>query len=110
MANIIEIQDLSCEELFVYTGMTDAQMRSKLEPEKGIFVAESANVIEYALQAGCKPISLLMERKHIDGSAKEMLDRCVDVPVYTADRDVLAGLTGYALTRGILCAKISPLS
>jgi len=108
MANTIEITDLSIEELAVYTRMTDAQMRSKLEPEKGIFIAESVNVIQYALNAGCKPISLLMEKKHIETKAKSIIEQCGDVPVYTASSEVLQQLTGFALTRGILCAMHRP--
>jgi len=109
MANIIEIIDLSIEELHVYTRMTDAQMRSKLEPEKGIFIAESVNVIQYALNAGCKPISLLMEKKHIETKAKSIIEQCGDVPVYTASSELLQQLTGFALTRGILCAMHRPV-
>ena len=108
MAHIIELQDLSVPELDVYARLTEAQLRSRLEPEKGVFIAESPKVIVRALDAGCKPLSMLMERKHIGGQAKELLDRCGDIPVYTADREVLAALTGYELTRGILCAMARP--
>lgn len=104
MANIIEINDISAPELEVFTKLTEKQLRHKLEPEKGIFIAESGKVIELALAAGCEPISLLMERRHITGQAQNILARYEDVTVYTGDRDVLAGLTGYKLTRGILCA------
>ena len=90
------------------TVISEAQLRSRLEPEKGVFIAESPKVIVRALDAGCKPLSMLMERKHIGGQAKELLDRCGDIPVYTADREVLAALTGYELTRGILCAMARP--
>ena len=83
-------------------------MRHKLEPEKGIFIAESGKVIELALAAGCEPVSLLMERKQLTGQGKNILDRYDDVTVYTGDREVLAGLTGYRLTRGILCAMRRP--
>ena len=107
MPNIIEISDLSIPELDVYARLTQAQLRNRLEPEKGIFIAESPKVIDLALKAGCTPLSFLMERKHIDGQASELIARC-DVPVYTADRDVLANLTGYELTRGILCAMARP--
>lgn len=108
MANIIEINDLSSPELAVFSKLTEAQLRNRLEPEKGIFIAESPKVIKTALDNGFEPLSLLMERKHIEGQAKEIIERC-DVPVYTADRDVLASLTGYELTRGILCAMRRPL-
>ena len=107
MANIIEISDLAAPELDVYARLTQAQLRNRLEPEKGIFIAESPKVIDLALKAGCTPLSFLMERKHIKGQASELIARC-DVPVYTADRDVLANLTGYELTRGILCAMHRP--
>ena len=107
MPNIIEISDLSAPELDVYARLTQAQLRNRLEPEKGIFIAESPKVIDLALKAGCIPLSFLMERKHIDGQAAELIAHC-DVPVYTADRDVLANLTGYELTRGILCAMGRP--
>lgn len=108
MPNVIEIGDFGAPELDVYARLTEAQLRSRRETEKGIFIAESLKVIEYALGAGCKPISFLMERKHIEGQAKSLLERCGEVPVYTADREVLAGLTGYELTRGILCAMRRP--
>ena len=108
MPNIIEITDLSLPELDVYARLTQAQLRNRLEPEKGIFIAESPKVIDLALRADCKPVSFLMERKHIEGQAAELIARC-DVPVYTADRAVLASLTGYELTRGILCAMIRPV-
>ena len=107
MANIIELSDLSAPELDVYARLTQAQLRNRLEPEKGIFIAESPKVIDLALRAGCVPVSFLMERKHIEGQAAGLIARC-DVPVYTADRDVLAKLTGYELTRGILCAMYRP--
>ena len=108
MPNIIEIKDFSAPELDVYARLTEAQLRSRRDAEKGIFIAESPKVIEYALNAGCEPVSFLMERKHIGGQAKHLLERCGQAPVYTADRDVLAGLTGYELTRGILCAMRRP--
>lgn len=108
MANIIEIRDLSAPGLDVYARLTEAQLRNRLEPEKGIFIAESPKVILRALDAGIQPLSLLMERKQVDGPARDVLARCGDAPVYTADREVLAGLTGYALTRGVLCAMRRP--
>ena len=108
MANIIEITDISVPELEVFAQLTEKQLRHKLKPEKGIFIAESGKVIELALAAGCEPVSLLMERKQLTGQGKNILDRYDDVTVYTGDREVLAGLTGYRLTRGILCAMRRP--
>ena len=108
MANIIEINDFHLPELDVFARLTEAQLRNKMEPEKGLFIAESPKVITCALNSGCEPVALLMERRHIDGQAKELIERCGDIPVYTADRDILAGLTGYELTRGILCAMRRP--
>ena len=108
MANIVEITTFAAPELDVFARLTEAQLRNRLEPEKGMFVAESPKVISRALDAGCEPVALLMERKHIEGQAAEIIARCGDVPVYTADREVLAGLTGYELTRGILCAMRRP--
>ena len=108
MPNIIEIADLSLPGLDAYARLTDAQLRSRLEPEKGILIAESPKVIVRALDAGYEPLSLLMERRHIDGQARDILARCGDVPVYTGEREVLAALTGYELTRGVLCALRRP--
>ena len=108
MANIIEITDISVPELEVFAQLTEKQLRHKLEPEKGIFIAESGKVIELALAAGCEPVSFLMERKQLTGQGKNILARYDDVTVYTGDREVLAGLTGYRLTRGILCAMRRP--
>ena len=108
MAEIIEITDISAPQLDVYARLTETQLRNRLEPEKGIFIAESPKVIRRALDAGCKPLSLLMERKHIDGQGAEIIARCGDIPLYTADREVLESLTGYTMTRGILCAMSRP--
>ena len=108
MANIVEITDLSAPELDAFARLTEAQLRSRLEPEKGIFIAESPKVIGTALDAGYEPVSLLMEREKIDGPARDIVARCGGVPVYTADRAVLAKLTGYTLTRGVLCAMRRP--
>lgn len=105
---MIEIRDISAPELDVFTRLTEAQLRNKKEPEKGVFIAESPKVIGTALDAGYEPVSFLMEKKHIDGDAKEILARCPQVPVYTADREVLEQLTGYVLTRGVLCAMRRP--
>ena len=108
MPNIVEITALSAPELDVYARLTEAQLRSRLEPEKGLFIAESPKVIGYALDAGYVPVSLLMERKHITGKAADLIARCGEVPVYTADSAVLEALTGYPLTRGVLCALRRP--
>ena len=108
MAEIIEITDISAPELDVYARLTETQLRNRLEPEKGIFIAESPKVIRRALDAGCRPQSLLMERKHIDGQGAEIIARCGDIPLYTADREILESLTGYTMTRGILCAMSRP--
>ena len=108
MPNIIEISDFSAPELDAYARLTEAQLRNKLEPEKGIFIAESTKVIGTALDAGYEPVSLLMEPKHIEGDAAHIIARCRDIPVYTAQRSVLAKLTGYELTRGVLCAMRRP--
>lgn len=108
MPHIIEITDLSAPELAPYTKLTESQLRNKLEPEKGIFIAESPKVIGTALDAGCEPLSFLMERRQIDGPAAGVLARCPGAVVYTADRSVLQTLTGYALTRGVLCAMRRP--
>ena len=104
MPNIIEIQDAALPELDVFARLTEAQLRNKKEPEKGLFIAESPKVIQRALNAGYEPVALLMEQKHITGDAADIIARCGDIPVYTAEREVLAGLTGYELTRGVLCA------
>ena len=104
MSNIIEITDFNAPELDVYARISEIQLLNRAEPEKGIFIAESPKVIERALDSGCKPISFLVEHKHIEGEAKELIRRCGDISVYTAEFDVLAQLTGFKLTRGMLCA------
>lgn len=108
MPNIIEITDFHAPELDPYARLTQNQLRNRLEPEKGIFIAESPKVIDRALDAGYKPVSLLMERKQITGPAAGILSRCGDAPIYTADREMLAELTGFELTRGVLCAFHRP--
>lgn len=108
MPNIIEITDFAAPELDAYARLTEAQLRNRREQSKGIFIAESPKVIGRALDAGYEPLSLLMERKHIDGQGREIIERCNGIPVYTADSDLLAGLTGYQLTRGVLCAMRRP--
>ena len=108
MPNIVEITDFHAPELDPYARLTQNQLRCRLEPEKGIFIAESPKVISRALDAGYEPVSLLMERRQITGPAAEILTRCGDAPVYTANRELLAGLTGFELTRGVLCAFRRP--
>lgn len=108
MPNVIEITDFSAPELDVYVRLTGAQLRNKLEPERGIFIAESPSVIEVALNAGCKPLSLLTERRHINGAVRGIIDRLGDAPIYTAERELLARMTGFELTRGALCAMLRP--
>ncbi len=111
MANIIEITDFSAKELDIYARLTEVQLLNREHPEEGLFIAESPKVIERALNAGCTPVSFLVEQKHIETQAKEILDRCSTVPVYTASFDILTQLTGFQLTRGMLCAmKRPPLS
>jgi tRNA G18 (ribose-2'-O)-methylase SpoU len=109
MPNIMEITDFSAPELDVYARLTQAQLRNRRHPEQGLFIAESPKVIGHALDAGYQPVSLLMERKHIDGAGRDVIARCGNLPVYTADSQLLENLTGYALTRGILCAMKHPV-
>lgn len=108
MLHIIEVTDLATPELDVYARLTEAQLRNRLEPDKGVFIAESPKVIATALDAGYEPLSLLMERRHIEGDAQPILSRCGGIPVYTAERETLARLTGFELTRGVLCAMRRP--
>lgn len=107
IANIIEITDLAQPELAVYARLTEAQLRSKQHPEQGLFIAESAKVISLALDAGYEPVSLLMERRQLAGQG-ELIHRCGPIPVYTGERELLSQLTGYQLTRGMLCALRRP--
>ena len=108
MPNVIEITDFSAPELDVYARLTEAQLLNRFEPAKGMFIAESPKVIHRALDGGCRPVSLLMERKDIEGSAADIIARCPEIPVFTADEDLLCKLTGYHLTRGVLCAMLRP--
>lgn len=108
MSNIIEITDFYAPELDIYARLTENQLLHFHEPETGLFIAESPKVIERALDAGCIPVSLLLEKKHIEGQAKDILRRCGNIPVYTAEFDVLTKLTGFELTRGALCAMYRP--
>lgn len=108
MSQIIEITDFLDPALDLYARLSEGQLLNRHQPEQGIFIAESPKVVERALNAGCKPISLLCEKKHVEGQAKEIIERIGDVPVYTAEFDVLTKLTGFKLTRGVLCAMHRP--
>jgi tRNA G18 (ribose-2'-O)-methylase SpoU len=105
---IINITSLSQPGVEVFSTLTEAQLRNRLEPDKGIFIAESPKVILVALQADYEPIALLCERKHIAGDAAAIIEQCPHMPVYTGDRELLSQLTGYTLTRGVLCAMRRP--
>ncbi|MEE1242360.1 MAG: RNA methyltransferase [Frisingicoccus sp.] len=110
MPNIIEITDLNLPELDIYARLNENQLLHYFEPDLGLFIAESPIVALRALDAGYEPVSLLVEEKHIEGQAKTVIDRCGDIPIYTASFDVLSSLTGFKLTRGLLCAmKRKPL-
>ena len=108
MADVREIIDFSDPALDVYARLTEAQLMNRFDPSKAMFIAESPKVIHRALDGGYTPVSMLMERKDIDGSAAEIIARCPDIPVYTADEELLCNLTGYHLTRGVLCAMKRP--
>ncbi len=108
MPNIIEIVDLQAPELDIYARLSEAQLLHIYEPKRGLFIAESPKVIERALDSGCVPTSILVEKKHIEGEAKDIISRCGDIPVYTAEFDILTQLTGFQLTRGMLCAMVRP--
>ncbi len=104
MNNIIEIKDFGAKELDVYARLTEVQLLNREFPEKGLFIAESPKVIERALDSGYEPVSCLMEKKHIEGEGKNILSKIGNIPVYTAEFDILTNLTGFKLTRGMLCA------
>lgn len=108
MSNIIEITDFEAPELDIYARLTENQLINRHEPGKGLFIAESPKVVERALDAGYEPVSMLLERKHIAGQAHHIIERCSDIPVYTSEFDVLTKLTGFQLTRGVLCAMRRP--
>ena len=108
MARIIEVNDYGSSELDIYVRLTGAQLRNKLEPKKGIFIAESPTVIDVALNSGCQPISLLTDKRLINGAVAGIIERCGDIPIYTAERDILTKMTGFELTRGALCAMRRP--
>lgn len=104
MPNIIEITDFHAPELDIYARLNENQLLNRAEPSKGLFIAESPKVVERAMNAGYEPVSMLVEKKHIEGEAKDVIARCGDIPVYTAEFEVLKQLTGFTLTRGVLCA------
>lgn len=106
---IIEISSLSHPGVDIFCTLTEAQLRQRIEPDKGVFIAESPKVIKVALDAGYEPLAILCEHKHIIGDAADIIERCGDIPVYTGSRDLLATLTGYVLTRGVLCAMCRPI-
>lgn len=104
MGNIIEITDFQAVELDIYARLTEAQLLNRDKPEDGLFIAESPKAVTRALDAGYEPVSMLVEDSHVEGEAKEVIVRCPEIPVYTAPFEVLTQLTGYKLTRGLLCA------
>lgn len=106
--NIIEISSLSEAGVEMFASLTEAQLRNRLDPENAVFIAESPKVINVALDAGYEPVAMLCERRHITGDAAGIIARCGDIPVYTGERTLLASLTGYTLTRGVLCAMRRP--
>ena len=106
---MIEISSIDDPRVAMFSSLTEHQLRNRLDPTKGIFIAESPKVIQVALDAGYEPLALLCERKHITGDAREIISQCGDIPVYTGERQVLAALTGYTLTRGVLCAFRRPI-
>lgn len=101
---VIEISSLSHPGVEIFSTLTEAQLRKSVEPGMGIFIAESPKVIRVALDAGYEPVALLCEKRHIEGDAADIVERCADIPIYTGERELLAALTGYTLTRGVLCA------
>ena len=108
MPDIIEITDLNDDRIGLFTRLTEAQLRNRLEPEKGIFIAESAKVVRLALEMGCKPVAYLMERRQLTNQGREFIENAGSVPIFTADDEVLEGLTGYRLYRGVLAAMRRP--
>ena len=108
MPNVIEITDFNAPELDVYARLTENQLVNRADPENALFIAESPNVIHRALDSGCEPVSLLLERRHIEGQARSIVERVGELPIYTAPLPVLTQLTGFPLTRGVLCAMRRP--
>ena len=105
---IIHITSLDHPGIEVFSTLTEAQLRRRIEPDKGVFIAESPKVIRVAMEAGYVPQALLCEERHITGDAADIVERCGDIPIYTGSRELLAALTGYTLTRGVLCAMLRP--
>lgn len=108
MSVIKELTDFDSPELDIYARLSEAQLLNRDHPEQGIFIAESPKVVERALDAGCEPISILVEKKHIETQAKNIIKRCGDIPVFTSEFEMLTRLTGFMLTRGVLCAMHRP--
>ena len=108
MSNIIKISDFNAPELDIYARMSEGQLLNRHEPEKGMFIAESPKVVARALDAGYAPVSILVEDRHVEGEAGEIIERCGQIPVFTAEFEVLKQLTGFGLTRGMLCAMYRP--
>lgn len=106
--NIIPVTSLNDSGVALFATLTEAQLRNRLEPEKGVFIAESPKVIRVALDAGYEPLALLCEERHIAGDAADIVARAGDIPIYIGERNLLAELTGYTLTRGVLCAMRRP--
>ncbi len=105
---IIEISDINAPEIAMFASLTERQLRSEVNPDEALIIVESPKVIHVALQQGLRPVALMCERRHISGDAADIIAACPDMPVYTADRDTLGSLTGYTLTRGVLCAMRRP--
>lgn len=105
---LIELTSLDHPGIEIFSTLTETQLRNRLEPDKGIFIAESPKVIDIALNNGYEPLALLCERPHIEGDAASIIARCGDIPIYTGSRELLSQLTGYTLTRGVLCAMHRP--
>ncbi|MBD5358456.1 MAG: RNA methyltransferase [Bacteroides sp.] len=109
MSNVIEITSLNHPGIEIFATLTEAQLRNRIDPQKGIFIAESPKVINTALSAGHEPLAILCERRHITGDAADIISQCGNIPVYTGERELLSALTGYTLTRGVLCAMRRPM-
>ncbi len=108
MVNVHRLTSLQEPGAELFATLTEAQLRNRLEPEKGVFIAESPKVIRVALDAGLEPVALLCEERHLEGDAADIIERIGDIPIYIGDRELLAALTGYTLTRGVLCAMRRP--
>ena len=109
MPTVVELTSLNAPGIALFASLTEAQLRGRMEGKEGIFIAESPKVIRVALDAGLEPVALLCERRHLAGDAADIVERCKNIPIYTGDRELLAQLTGYTLTRGVLCAMRRPV-